>query len=97
MPSLPPVPVAFRVPVSEGYADEGEAVSAKGTITGNDAADRILREEVPCSEEALRRIIANERNRLIASIRGRYNADPCHECDNSGRLYALLDEIEAKP
>ena len=27
MPSLPPVPVAFRVPVSEGYADEGEAVT----------------------------------------------------------------------
>ena len=26
MPSLPPVPVAFRVPVSEGYADEGPVV-----------------------------------------------------------------------
>ena len=29
MPSLPPVPVAFCVPVSEGYADEGEAVKQR--------------------------------------------------------------------
>ena len=29
MPALPPLPAAFRVPVSEGYADEGEAMKPR--------------------------------------------------------------------
>ena len=43
MPSLPPVPVAFRVPVSEGYADEGEAVS--------DKEETVLHRDRPSSHE----------------------------------------------
>lgn len=74
-------------------------MSAKGYITGNDAADRILRDEVPCSEKALRRVIANERYRTVTTIRARFGnvVDPCHECDNSGHLYAILDAMEAEP
>jgi len=48
-------------------------MTAKGLITGNDAADRILRGEVPVSARSLRRVIVGERNRTLAAVRGRLN------------------------
>lgn len=46
-------------------------MTAKGIITGNDAADRILRGEVPLSAKALRRVIVNEHRRTISAVRSR--------------------------
>jgi len=71
-------------------------MTAKGTITGNDAADRILRDEAPCSEKALRRVIAGERLRTIASLRGQL--DRALDASAARRVVdTVLDAMEAAP
>jgi hypothetical protein len=69
-------------------------MSAKGYITGNDAADRILRDEVPCSEKALRRVMVNERNRTIAEFRGKFLCGPIPTLTESERVFDILDRME---
>jgi hypothetical protein len=67
-------------------------MSAKGYITGNDAADRILRGEVPCSEKALQRVVDSERIRTVNALRGRLRLLP----DNASRyaVATVLEEME---
>lgn len=91
----------------------GVAVSAKGIVTGNDPADRLLeslrgRPGDPWSQEEAKRlvewkrevrrrlgdILAAERRRTIASVRGRLRFIP----DEASRraVVSVLDEMEGE-
>lgn len=70
-------------------------MTAKGLITGNDAADRILRGEVPVSARSLRRVIVGERNRTIVAVRGRLDrALTGYIGDPRPAVRIALDEME---
>jgi hypothetical protein len=66
----------------------------------NEAAERLrasLHHVGPPFEDDLDAALAEERRLVVAQIRERFVnvVDPCHECDNSGHVYAILDEVEA--
>jgi len=70
-------------------------MTAKGLLTGNDAADRILRGEVPVTRHSLRRVIAAERNRTLAAVRGRLDrALTGYIGDPRPAVRIALDEME---
>jgi hypothetical protein len=70
----------------------------------NEAAERLHRlmgvgksDSIDLRLALLAAALAEERRLVVAQIRERFVnvVDPCHECDNSGHVYAILDEVEA--